>query len=171
MILPCAPAASVGTSALDPSRELTRSLIAIDRCGKLETAFNETAAKFAVLPGAPYMAYVNCDDQPILCSSWAAGAGLAWAIDMLPAPGAEINIYRHRFNVTTVTSDDMVALRTDNKDASQQWHKVESWFHPFNGKATELGLSVPFGYTLWFFNLVPSWLFMLLVSFASRSMM
>ncbi|TFA99427.1 hypothetical protein CCMA1212_008783 [Trichoderma ghanense] len=137
------------------------------RCGQAEAAFNETAVKFAQLPAAPHMGYVNCDDQPILCNSWSAGIGQIWAFEMRPKP-APIDIYKKRLNLTTVTSDELVELHEagDKKD----WTLINSWFHPFNGKARELGLATPFGYFLWVFNLLPQWAFMLIVSFLSRSM-
>lgn len=138
-------------------------------CGKVEQAFNETAAKFAILPGSPYMGMLNCDDQPILCNAWSAGAGSVWSINMLPAPAA-VDIYKKRLNLTTTTSEDLVKLRTESKEKAG-FVLLDSWFHPFNGKVTELGLAVPYGYVMWAFGLVPNWLFMLIVSFASRSMM
>lgn len=87
---------------------------------------------------------------------------------MLPSP-APVDIYKRRLNLTTTTSSDLVAL--NSAKSKEGWTLLDSWFHPFNGKATELGLSVPYGYAIWAFNLVPNWLFMLIVSFASRSMM
>lgn len=114
------------------------------------------------------MGVLNCDDQPILCNSFSTGTGLLWAIDMLPAP-AHIDIYQKRLNLSSTTSDDLVALHAA-KDR-KGFALLDSWFHPFNGKATDLQLSVPFGYAVWAFNLVPNWLFMLLVSFGSRTMM
>jgi hypothetical protein len=140
------------------------------RCGQLDKAFNETAAKFALSPGSPKMGYLNCDDQPLLCSSWMIGAGHIWAIDVLPNP-EEVNIYKHRFNVTLATSDEMVSLRVPDKATDERWTEVDSYFHPFKGQVSKLGLGMPFAYILWFFNIFPNWLFMLVVSFASRSMM
>lgn len=137
-------------------------------CAKVEQAFNETAAKFAIAPGSPRMAYLNCDDQPILCNSWSASTGHVWSINMLPAP-RHIDIYKKRLNLTTTTSDDLVEA-AQGKDG-HGWTLLDSWFHPFDGKATELGLAVPWGYIIWAFNLVPNWLLMIVVSFASRSMM
>ena len=112
------------------------------------------------------MGMLNCDDQPILCNVWSAGVGSIWNFEMLPEP-APINIYKKRLNLTTVTSDDMVAL----KGHKEEFTLLDSFFHPFNGKAAELGISVPLAYVLWGFNLLPSWAFMLVVSFFSRSMM
>lgn len=111
---------------------------------------------------------LNCDDQPILCNSWSAGPGSIWAFDMLPAP-APIDIYKKRLNLTTTTSETLVNLQAaDNRPG---FVLLDSWFHPFDGKVAELGLSVPYGYAMWAFGLLPNWLFMLIVSFASRSMM
>jgi len=137
-------------------------------CGKIEQAFNETAAKFAITPGSPRMAYLNCDDQPILCNSWGVGTGYVWSFNMLPPP-AQIDIYKKRLNFTTTASSDLVAASKSKE--GHGWVKLDSWFHPFEGKAAELGLAVPWGYLVWGFNLVPNWLFMILVSFISRSMM
>ncbi|PHH85020.1 hypothetical protein CDD83_1030 [Cordyceps sp. RAO-2017] len=137
-------------------------------CGKVEQAFNETAAKFALLPGTPHMGYLNCDDQPILCNSWAASTANIWSFSMLPAP-APVEVLKRKLNLTTTTSSDLVELYSSK--GAGDWTPLESWFHPFHGKATELGLSIPYAYTIWAFNLVPNWLFMVIVSFASRSMM
>lgn len=113
------------------------------------------------------MAILNCEDEPVLCNAWSASAGSIWAFDMLPEPAA-IDIYTRRLNLTSVTADDLVTLHTNGK---KSFGLLDSWFHPFNGKAAELGLSVPVGYALWAFGLVPNWAFMLVVSMLSRTMM
>ncbi|KAL6400695.1 uncharacterized protein AUP68_16409 [Ilyonectria robusta] len=139
------------------------------RCDKVETAFKETAAKFALLEQAPHMGYLNCDDQPILCNAWSTGTSNLYVFEMLPSP-APIDIYKKRLNMTTTTSEDLVNLyETGTKD---KFTLLEAgWFHPFQGKAVKLGIAVPFGYVMWAFGLVPNWLFMLVVSFVSRTMM
>lgn len=137
-------------------------------CDKVETAFNETAAKFALKPDSPHMGLLNCDDQPILCNAWSTGTANLYIFEMLPPP-APIDIYKKRLNVTTTTSDDLVALQASG--SKEKFTLLDSWFHPFNGQLAELGLAVPFGYTMWFFSIIPNWLFMLLVSFGSRTMM
>ncbi|KOS22153.1 hypothetical protein ESCO_002203 [Escovopsis weberi] len=144
-----------------------RNKTCFGHCGRFEEAFNETAAKFAELDDAPRMAVLNCDDQPILCNSWTATAGNIWAFQMLPAP-APVDVYKKKFNLTSVTADDLAKLQAGDKTP---FALVDSWFHPINGKATELGLSVPFAYIVWTFNLVPQWALMLVVSLVSRTMM
>lgn len=136
------------------------------QCAKIEQAFNKTAAKFALASDAPRMAYLNCDDQPILCNSWAANAGYVWSFAMLPPP-SPIEVNKRKLNLTT-TSEHLLALK--DSPTTDAWTPVESCFHPFNGIATELGLAIPCAYVIWAFSRVPNWLFMVVVSFASRRM-
>ncbi|KAG6037573.1 hypothetical protein E4U41_004907 [Claviceps citrina] len=147
-----------------------RNKTCFGHCGTIEKAFNETAAKFAVVPGSPLVGIVNCDDQPILCNAWSAGAGSIWSFSMLPPP-APVEIYKKRLNLTTTTSEDLDQLHAAESKDEAGFVLLDSWFHPFHGKMTELGLSVPYGYAMWALGLVPNWLFMLVVSFASRSVM
>jgi hypothetical protein len=87
---------------------------------------------------------------------------------MLPPP-ASINLWAKRLNMTTVTSDDFVQLHTNGYKETSKLH--DGIFHPFNGWFAQNGLSTIVGYVLWGFNLVPSWLFMVVVSMLSRTMM
>ncbi|TQN74604.1 hypothetical protein CSHISOI_00824 [Colletotrichum shisoi] len=137
-------------------------------CDQIETAFNESASKFAKLPESPHLGLVNCDDQPVLCNGLSAGTASIWSIGMLPA-GSDIDIYRKRLNVTTTTSDDIVDL-WKNK-SKEDWILTENIFHPFNSFVGKNNLTLPVGYFFWAFNLIPNWLFMLLVSFGSRTIM
>ncbi|KAK3315370.1 hypothetical protein B0H66DRAFT_343106 [Apodospora peruviana] len=138
-------------------------------CLKVETAFNETAAKFAVLPKSPHVASLNCDDQPVLCNAWSASTGALWIFDVLPEP-APTDIYWRRLNLTTTTSKDIVDLYTKG-DKKEDFKLVEGYFHPINGQLAQYGLAVPLGYFFWALNAIPSWGMMLIVSFLSRSMM
>lgn len=137
-------------------------------CDRIEAAFNQTAAKFAVTPGAPHTALLNCEHEPVLCNSWSAPAGALWIFEMLPPP-ASIDLWAKRLNMTTVTSDDFVQLQKDGYKQQAKLH--DGIFHPFNGWFAQNGLSTIVGYVLWGFNLVPSWLFMVVVSMLSRTMM
>ncbi|KAI0541718.1 hypothetical protein GGR58DRAFT_413010 [Xylaria digitata] len=137
-------------------------------CGKLEAAFNETAGKFAIEPSSPHMALLNCDNQPVLCNAWSAPVGALWIFEMLPEP-SPISIFTKRLNLTTVISDDLIQLQKDGYRTVAKEH--DGIFHPFNGPLAQNGLSVPAGYVLWAFGLLPSWAFMILVSLFSRRMM
>lgn len=43
--------------------------------------------------------------------------------------------------------------------------------HPIDGTLQKFGLATPFGFLLWGLGAVPSWVMMLVISFASRTMM
>ncbi|OAA63069.1 hypothetical protein ISF_04945 [Cordyceps fumosorosea ARSEF 2679] len=144
-----------------------RNKTCFGQCEKVEKAFNETAGRFTITPKAPHMAILNCEDERVLCNAWSAGVGSIWAFDMLPEPAA-IDIYKRRLNMTTTTADDLVTLQAKGK---KSFELLDSWFHPFNGKLAELGLSIPVGYAFWAFSLVPNWAFMLIVSMVSRTIM
>jgi hypothetical protein len=137
-------------------------------CGRVEAAFNETAGKFAVTLDSPHMALLNCDNQPVLCNAWSAPVGSLWIFEMLPEP-SPINIFTKRLNLTTTTSDDLVQLQKDGYKTVAREH--DGLFHPFKGPLARNGLSIPAGWVLWGFGLLPSWAFMIMISLASRRMM
>jgi hypothetical protein len=114
------------------------------------------------------MAMLNCEREPVLCNGWSAPPGGLWIFEMLPQP-APINIWGYRVNFTTATSDDFVKLQKGKYKEVATLH--DGMFHPFNGFFAQNGLTMPVGYALWFFQAVPSWLFMIVVSMVSRSMM
>ncbi|KAJ4307208.1 hypothetical protein N0V88_000587 [Collariella sp. IMI 366227] len=155
-----------------------RNKTCFGKCGQLEDAFTESALKLAALPQtpSPHLAYVNCDDQPVLCNSWSANAGGLWLWDVPPAPGP-VDIYTHKLNLTTVSTQDVVDAYSAYVSAANKteagWRRFdqEGFFHPTEGKLAKLGVSVPLGYFFWALNAIPSWAMMLLISFVSRTMM
>jgi hypothetical protein len=138
----------------------------------VEEAFNETATIFASNTKSkqpiPHMAYVNCDQQPILCNAWSAGTGRLWIFDFPPA-GGPVDIYIKRMNLTSVTSKDFLDVWA--ADHREELWKYDGVFHPFQGWMAVNGLAVPYAYAIWAFNLLPNWAFMLIISFFSRTMM
>ncbi|RFU28000.1 hypothetical protein B7463_g8340, partial [Scytalidium lignicola] len=135
-------------------------------CQKVEAAFNETAALWSSDPKAPHLAYLNCESQPVLCNSWGAGPLNLWIMEV-PAPPAPVDIHHWNLNATTTTAKTFQDLRSSgewkNKPAYEGYY-----FHPFNGLLAQYNLAVPLGYFFWGFSIVPSWLFMIIVSFFSR---
>lgn len=139
-------------------------------CDKAEAAYNTTAIAFAeeTETKTPNMALVNCDDQQILCNAWGCGPGSLWVVDMLPAP-ADIDIHTTRLNLSSVTPE-AIAAYIDPAERSK-FTEVESIFHPFNSNLAKFDLAIPAGYVVYYFGLVPNWMFMFGLSAISRTMM
>jgi len=139
-----------------------------NHCGPAERAFNETAALWAVNPTAPHLGFLNCEDQPVLCNSWGAGPPALWIFDIVASP-APIDIRVKPLNA----SDTTVKTFTDlNSAEGKQSVKIyDGLFHPFDGPFAKYGLAIPIGYIFWVFAVVPSWMFMIGISFLSRTMM
>lgn len=137
-------------------------------CNTVETAFNETAGLFALNPTAPHLAYLSCENQPVLCNSWGAGAPSLWILHVaaLPAPVDVRTVYLNSTTTNVKTFTDL--------HSSKSWKEkplYEGYFHPFDGPLAQYGLAVPLGYVFWIFSVVPSWLFMIGISFVSRNIM
>jgi hypothetical protein len=137
----------------------------------IEKAFNETAKLWAANPDTPNLGYVNCENQPVLCNAWGAGAPCIWFVDVPPPSvvGGKIAIRSKSLNTTTTTAQTFI-----NDWESKDHLKLEpydGYFHPFHGKLAEYGLAVPAGYLFWVLAIVPSWLFMIGISFVSRTIM
>ncbi|RDW82225.1 hypothetical protein BP6252_03337 [Coleophoma cylindrospora] len=137
-------------------------------CGTVETAFNKSALLLAANPTAPHLGYLNCEDQPVLCNSWGAGPPALWVMEIKPEP-APVDIRIVGLNTTSTTAKtftDLHALKTWKESPL-----YEGYFHPFDGPLAEYNLNVPLGYIFWVFAIVPSWMFMIAISFLSRSIM
>jgi len=138
------------------------------QCDGVNKAYNETALLFSVDPSAPRLGYVNCDYQPILCNSWAAGPPQVYILEVTPEPNP-VTVHTVGLNTTTTN----VKTFTDLK-STKSWKEkpaYDGYFHPFDGPIAKFGLALPLGWVLWFFSAVPSWMFMIGVSFLSRSFM
>lgn len=138
------------------------------QCGQIEKAFNETALLWSLNPAAPHLGYLNCEDQPVLCNAWSTGAP-SLQIFEVPPPPAPVIARSRGLNMTSTT----VKTFTDYH-SSKKWQNLvpyEGAFHPFDGWLAKAGLAVPLGYVFWAFAVIPSWLFMIGISFASRSIM
>lgn len=138
------------------------------QCDQINAAFNESALSFATTPTAPHLAYLNCDQQPVLCNSWGVGPPVLWAFDV-KGKGEKTAVHIQRLNTTTTTANSFHNLHRTKKYL--EGPAYEGYFHPFDGPIAEFGLSTPLGYALWVFGLIPSWMFMIGVSFASRTFM
>ncbi|CAD6590931.1 MAG: hypothetical protein ASARMPRED_005109 [Alectoria sarmentosa] len=140
-------------------------------CDRLEREWNETASVLAADPTAPNLAYVNCDKQGVLCSTWMAKPPTLWHIQRPVAqadqstPASTIHI--NYFNVTHSTVGDMVAIHSGKK--YEEGILYEGWFDPFDGQLAKLGVNKAVGYALFGIGMVPSWAFMIVISMVSRT--
>ncbi|TVY43933.1 hypothetical protein LSUB1_G000886 [Lachnellula subtilissima] len=137
-------------------------------CTGVETAFNETAALWSINPTAPQLGYLNCDDQPVLCNSWGAGPPSLWIMEV-SAPPAPVDVRVKSLNATTTTVQTFTDLHSTKEWKSKPLY--EGYFHPFDGIFAQYGLAVPLGYLFWGFAVIPSWMFMIGISFISRTFM
>lgn len=142
-------------------------------CGGLEVAWNETAALFAADPTAPRLGYINCDRTPVLCAIWHAHPPTVWYIQ-LPVPEedqspAPTTVHIVGLNTTTTTTRDIVRIHTEK--TYKQGGLFEGAFQPFDGWLAQLGLAKPIAYVLVGVSMVPSWAFMIIISFVSRNLM
>ncbi|EGO56706.1 hypothetical protein NEUTE1DRAFT_65502 [Neurospora tetrasperma FGSC 2508] len=143
------------------------------RCGPVEKAFGETVEKFSTIPNSPHVAVLDCEEEPVLCNVWSAGASSLWVFDILPPPAA-VDVYWKRLNFTTITAADLLETfdkeTTEGKEAAG-FQLVEGALHPFDGTLARYNLAVPIAYALHYLSIIPSWAMMLFVSFFSRTMM
>lgn len=128
---------------------------------------------FAKDPTSPNLGYLNCEQERVLCSIWAAGTPTIWHLQLPeaqagePRPAAPLHIVY--LNTTTVTPETIYKIhseKTYEKDAP-----YEGALHPLDGWLAKYGLNVPLGYVMYGFSLIPSWLFMIAISFFSRTIM
>ena len=85
------------------------------------------------------------------------------------APPAPVDIRTIYMNSTTTNVKTFTDLHS-----SKSWKEkalYEGYFHPFDGPLAEYGAAVPLAYVLWAFSVIPSWLFMIGISFVSRNIM
>ena len=142
-------------------------------CTHLEKVWNETASILAADPTAPNLGYINCDTQGVLCATWMAKPPTIWHIQRpvskedqsTPASTIFINYP----NITTTTVGDVVSLHSGKKYETGILY--EGYFHPLDGPLAQMGVNKILGYIIFGFGLIPSWAFMVIISFVSRTIM
>lgn len=142
-------------------------------CKKPEEAFNGSVALLSATPNPPNLAYLNCDTEGPLCHAWSVTPPRILHLQ-IPQPLADqttpASTARYiSVNRTTVTAPTVAAIHLEEK--YKETEPYEGLFHPFNGFLAENGLSIPVGYVIWGFSKIPSWAFMIGVSFVSRNIM
>lgn len=142
-------------------------------CEKVEIAWNESIPLMAVSPSPPNLAVLDCETSGVLCSAWAVSPSNIMHI-LLPQPLPDqstpaTTVRALNLNRTTVTAPEIAALHLQEKYLETPVY--EGFWHPFNGPLADYGLNIPVGYVIWGFSQIPSWAFMIAVSFFSRNIM
>jgi hypothetical protein len=149
------------------------NLTCFGMCERAETAWNESTALLAASTSPPHLAMLNCDEEAVLCQAWAVSPPsvvhmfLPQPLPDQSKPATTVrNIYLNR---TTVTAPEIAAIHLQEK--YREVEPYEGFWHPFDGTLAQSGLAIPVGYLIWGFGKIPSWAFMIAVSFLSRTMM
>ncbi|KAK5684555.1 hypothetical protein LTS10_004426 [Elasticomyces elasticus] len=142
-------------------------------CQRAEAAWNESVALISASSSPPKLAMLDCDNDGVLCAAWALSPPTiihAFLPHPLPDQSTpETTMRAINLNRTTVTAPEIAAIHLQEtyKDVAP----YEGFWHPFNGMLAQYGLQVPAGYAIYYFAKIPSWAFMIGVSFISRSVM
>ena len=143
------------------------------RCERAEQAWNESVALISASTSPPELAMLDCEADPVLCLSWSVRPPSVLHF-LLPQPLADQSTPATTFrpiylNRTTVTAPEIAAIHL--QETYKEKEPYEGMFHPFDSLLAQNGLSQYVGWVLWGFNQVPSWLFMVVISLVSRTMM
>jgi len=142
-------------------------------CTRAEEAFNGSVPLIAASPSAPSLAYLNCETDGVLCNAWAVSPPNILHMQLpqlLPDQSTPATTVRAiNVNRTTITAPQVAAVHLQEK--YKETPPYEGFWHPFDGPLAKAGLNIYAGWALWGFAQVPSWAFMILVSFVSRNIM
>ncbi|KAJ9623581.1 hypothetical protein H2203_005843 [Taxawa tesnikishii (nom. ined.)] len=142
-------------------------------CNHAETEWNKSVPLMETSRSAPHLALLNCETDPVLCNAWALGPpSLVHMLLPQPLPDQSTPATTVRsipLNRTAVTAREIAAVHNDEK--YKEVEPYEGFWHPFDGPLAKSGLSIPVGYFIWGFSAIPSWLFMVGISFLSRTIM
>jgi len=143
------------------------------RCQRAEEAWNESVALVSASPTAPSLAMLNCETDGVLCSAWALSPPTVMHVQ-LPQPLADqstpaTTVRAINLNASTITAPEIAAIHL--QETYKNTAPYEGLWHPFDGPLAKNGLSIPVGWAIWGFGQIPSWMFMIGVSFISRNVM
>lgn len=142
-------------------------------CNHAETQWNESVALLSASPSAPTLGMLDCEGSPVLCNAWAIGPPSLIHL-VLPQPLADQSLPATTYRTMDLNRTSVTAQQIANFHIKEEYKNVEPYeglWHPYDGPLAKLGLNIPIGYAIWGFSVVPSWLFMIVVSFVSRNVM
>ncbi|PYI22537.1 PTH2-domain-containing protein [Aspergillus violaceofuscus CBS 115571] len=141
------------------------------RCAQADKSFNESVLLFSADPTSPHLARLDCEANQVLCAAWSASAPSVWHFEVPQAQLGEgrapTTLHTAHLNTTTVTPETIYKLHSEKH--FEQTPAYVGLLHPTDGFFAKNGLLLPLGYVMWGFGSIPSWLFMLFISFFSRT--
>ncbi|PYH45219.1 aminoacyl-tRNA hydrolase [Aspergillus saccharolyticus JOP 1030-1] len=141
------------------------------RCDQADKSFNESVILFSADPTSPNLARLDCEANQVLCAAWSASAPSIWHFEVPQAQLGEgrapTTLHTAHLNTTTVTPETIYKLHSEKHFETSPAY--EGVLHPTDGFFAKNGLLLPLGYVMWGFGSIPSWLFMLFISFFSRT--
>lgn len=128
---------------------------------------------FAADKTSPNLGYVNCEDNQVLCGAWSAGAPSVWVFEVPQAQVGEerrpTSLHIVNLNSTTVTSERIFEIYSGKH--YQKLQAYEGFLHPTDSFLARTNLNVAMGYAIYGLGMIPNWLFMIGISFLSRTLM
>ena len=135
----------------------------------------ESTALLSTTPEAPQLGVLDCEANPVLCNAWAIGPPMiihAFLPRPLPDQSAPSTTVRFiGLNRTSVIASDIWEIPSSGKGTYTDTEPYEGYFHPFNSLLAQQGLNIYLGWVIYYVAMVPSWAFMIAISFFSRSFM
>ncbi|KAJ5669453.1 hypothetical protein N7462_010523 [Penicillium macrosclerotiorum] len=134
----------------------------------------ESVLLFSADPTAPNLGLLNCEEERVLCATWSAGAPSVfyYQVPQAPALGEErlpTPLHIVYMNSTTVTPEELYQIHS--KKTFEKVPAYEGILHPIDGLLAQYQLNVPLGYAIFAIGAIPSWMFMIGISFFSRTFM
>ncbi|RJE18665.1 hypothetical protein PHISCL_09001 [Aspergillus sclerotialis] len=121
---------------------------------------------------SPNLGRLNCEENQVLCSAWSAGAPSVWYFKVPQAQlegRAETPLHITYMNSTTITAEGMFKIYSEKK--YERSPPYQGFLHPTDGLLAQYGLGIPVGYLIYGLSAIPSWAFMVGISFMSRTIM
>ncbi|KAI5289958.1 hypothetical protein KEM54_002794 [Ascosphaera aggregata] len=145
------------------------------RCAQLDKAWEEAIPLFSADPTSPSLARLDCENEGLLCAAWMASPPYIYHIQIPildsahPDVRPETELVAVRMNTTTVNPDAVYEVHS--KKTYEAIEPNTSFLHPFDSMLARNNLLIPFGYFVYGFSRLPSWLLMVTISMFSRTLM
>lgn len=137
-------------------------------------SIQESVLLFSADPTAPNLGLLDCEQERVLCAAWSSGAPSVYYYQVPQAQAADQErlpspLHVLYMNTTTVTPQEIYEIHS--KKTFLDVPAYEGAFHPTDGWVAKYNLTLPFGYFIYGIGAIPSWMFMIGISFFSRTFM